>query len=108
MNKTIQHLQNWAEAYFWVPLSLLSVWLFSKLAYLLTGRKPQENVDWIVGISAGLIRCIFLILVLSIFREQAGSWMTKEEKLAHPDAARTQALVTCVALIVFAYLLTHF
>lgn len=60
-----KHLTDWATIYFWLPLSLLSIWLFSKLAYLLTGRKPMENADWIVGFSFNLVKCVFLIFFLA-------------------------------------------
>lgn len=101
------HLHNWAEGYLWVPLSLLSIWLFAQFAYFLTGRRPQENADWIVGLGANLVKCVFLILLISITRQQTGIWLTKAELIANPRLALTQTLGKCVALIVFAYLLSH-
>lgn len=102
-----KHLRNWAEGYLWVPLALLSIWVFAQFAYFLTGRRPQENADWIVGLGANLVKCVFLILLLSIMRQQTGVWYTKQEQIDNPNLARTQLIGTCVTLIVFAYLLSH-
>jgi hypothetical protein len=87
----MKHLRDWATAYFWLPLSLLSIWLFSKLAYLLTGRKPMENADWIVGFSFNLVKCVFLIFFLEIYREQTGKWWTDKDLRDNPhlDGRRT-------------------
>jgi hypothetical protein len=103
----IKHIRDWATAYFWVPLALLSIWLFSKVAYWLTGRKPQENADWIVGLGGNLVKCVFVILLVEITREQTGVWATKEELMANPSLAWSQTVSKCVTLIVFAYLLSH-
>jgi hypothetical protein len=103
----IRHMRDWATAYFWVPLALLSIWFFSKVAYWLTGRKPQENADWIVGLGGNLVKCVFLILLVEVTREQTGVWLTKEELKANPNLAWSQTLSKCVTLIVFAYLLSH-
>lgn len=102
-----KHLRDWATAYFWLPLSLLSIWLFSKLAYLLTGRKPMENADWIVGFSFNLVKCVFLIFFIEIYREQTGKWWTDQDLRANPHLAWTQAFTKAVGLIVFAWVLSH-
>lgn len=102
-----KHLTNWATIYFWLPLALLSVWLFSKGAYFLTGREPQENADWIVGISGNLIKCVFVIFFTEVTRQQTGVWLTKDELIANPNMAWTQTLSKCFTLLVFAYLLSH-
>jgi hypothetical protein len=102
-----KHITNWAEVYFWVPLALLSIWLFAQGAYFLTGRRPQENADWIVGLGGNLVKCVFLIVILSIVRQQTGVWWRREELMANKHLAYTQAFSSCVALIVFAYLLSH-
>lgn len=103
----MNHLRNWATAYFWVPLALLSIWFFSKVAYWLTGRKPQENADWIVGLGGNLVKCVFVILLVEVTREQTGIWFKKDELLANPVIAWAQTVSKCVTLIVFAYLLSH-
>lgn len=102
-----RHLTNWATLYFWLPLSLISIWLFSKLAYLLTGRKPQENADWIVGFSFTLVKCVFLVFFVEITRQQTGTWYTKAELIANPQLAWSQTVSKCVTLIVFAWLLSQ-
>jgi hypothetical protein len=102
-----KHLQNWAEVYFWVPLALLSIYLLSEFAYLLTGRKPQENADWLVGLGGNLVKCMSLIMVVSVLNQQNGVWLTKEELIANPHLSRDQMVSKCVSLIVFGYLLAH-
>jgi hypothetical protein len=102
-----KHLQNWAELYAWVPVALLSIWFFAQFAYFLTGRRPAENADWIVGLGGNLVKCVFLIVLLSIARQQTGVWLTKAEQLENPSLAWAQRLETGVALCVFAYILSH-
>lgn len=102
-----RHLRNWTEIYLWVPIALLSIWLFAQFAYFLTGRRPQENVDWIVGISGGLVKLVFIIVFISVDRQQTGVWLTKEEQTIYPDLARIQAVTKCVLAIVAAYILSH-
>lgn len=102
-----KHLTDWATVYFWVPVALLSIWVFAQFAYFLTGRRPQENADWIVGMAGNLVKCVFVILFCEISRQQTGVWLTKAETLENPVAARTQAITKCVTIIVFAYLLSH-
>lgn len=101
------HLTNWATIYFWLPLSLLSIWLFSQFAYFLTGRRPQENLDWIVGFSFNLVKCVFVIFFVEVAREQTGVWFRKDELLANPSIAWAQTVGKCFQLFVFAYLLSH-
>lgn len=102
-----RHLRDWATAYFWVPLALLSIWLFAQFAYFLTGRKPQESADWIVGLGGNLVKAVFVVLFVEILREQTGVWLTKAELIDHPSLAWSQTVNKCVSLIVFSYLLSH-
>jgi hypothetical protein len=107
MSDLIRHLRNWAEGYLWLPLSLISIYLFAEIAYWLTGRRPQENVDWIIGLAGDFVKCVFLILLVSILRESSGVWLTKEERLANPRFSIAQMFNQSIALCVFAYLLSH-
>lgn len=101
------HLRNWAEVYLWVPVSLLSIWVLAQFAYFLTGRRPTENVDWIVGVAGGLVKCVMMIALVSIFTQGTMVWLTKEERLANPRFSIAQLLAQAVALCVFAYVLSH-
>lgn len=98
---------NWREIWLWLPLALLSIWGMAEFGYFLTGRRPTENVDWIVGTAGNLVKCVFIIALLSIKRESTGVWLTKIEWLANPKIAWVQAFSEAVALCVFAYLLSH-
>lgn len=102
-----KHLQNWQSIYLMLPLALLAIWGFAQGAYFLTGRRPTENVDWIVGTAGNLVKLVFLIVFVEVTRQQTGVWLTKDESLKNPDAARTQAITKCVTLIVGAYILSH-
>lgn len=102
-----KHMQNWTEIYLWVPMALLSIYVFAEFAYVLTGRRPTENADWIVGMGGNLVKLVFLIVFVSIERQQTGVWLTKDEQLDSPALAMTQALSKCVTLIVGAYILSH-
>lgn len=106
--KTIyRFLYNWRELWLWVPLAMLSIWGFAQFGFFLTGRQPTENVDWIVGMAGNLMKCILLIVILSIGRESNGVWATKIELMSYPRFHRYQTIKECVSLIVFAYLLSH-
>lgn len=105
--KIWKHLQNWQEIYLFFPLSLLSIWAFAQFGYFLTGRRPTENVDYIVGMAGNLVKCVCLIVLLSVKRQQTGVWLTKAEQIAHPDLARSQMIESCVIAIVFAWVLSH-
>jgi hypothetical protein len=57
----------------------------------LTGRKPQENADWIVGLGGnGEVR--FSIVLLEVRVEQTGVWLTKEEVEGQPESGVVRRL----------------
>ncbi len=103
----IKHLRDWLEAYFWLPLALLSIILAAKFAYFLTGRQPTENADWIIELSFRFVAAILVIFLLSVTKEQTSFWLKKEEALANPKIHLTQSIVKCFFAGLFAYLLTH-
>ena len=107
IRETIKHFRQWAEGYLWVPLSLLSIWLFSLVAYWLTGHQPTENVDWIVGLAANFVKGVFAILLCSILRQSTGVWLTKEERLNNPRISIAQMAEMVLALWIFVYSLSH-
>lgn len=101
------HLKNWTEVYLWVPASLFSIWLMAQFAYFLTGRRPTENVDWIVGVAGNLVKAVFLIALVSVFTQGTMVWLTKEERLSNAKFSIAQTLAQSIALCVFAYVLSH-
>lgn len=102
-----KHLQNWTEIYLWVPMALLSIWLFAQFAYFLTGRRPTENADWIVGVAGSLVKCVFLIVLVSISRQQTGIWLTSEEQKTNILLAVSQQAASIAMAVIFAYLIAH-
>lgn len=107
MKTILNFFWNWRELWLWLPLALLSIYAMAEFGYFLTGRRPTENVDWIVGTAGNLVKCVFLIALLSILRESTGVWMTKGEQIDNPKIAAIQAFSQAVALCVFAFVLSH-
>lgn len=103
----LKHIRQWAEAYIWLPAALLAVYLSSKFAYFLTGRKPEENADFIIGYAQSTIVAILIIFLFSVSREQTGFWMSKEECYAHPYLATLQAVTKMYTMGLFAYIYLH-
>lgn len=102
-----KHVQDWQSIYLFVPISLFSIWLFAQFGYFLTGRRPTENVDYIVGIAGNLIKLVFLIVFCEVTRQATGHWYSKAELMANHQLAKWQTISKCVTLIVGAYILSH-
>ncbi len=103
----VQHVRNWLEGYLFFPLALLSIFGAAKLAYVLTGRQPTENADFVVGAAFRLVTAILVVLMVSITQEQTSSWLSKEEKLEHPINHAIQAATKCFMAGLFAFILLH-
>lgn len=103
----LNHIQNWAEAYWWIPISLVAVVLFSKFSFFLTQRKPLDNgFDW-PGLGQKFFVCVLLILLLSIRKEAGGIWLTKAEQIENPHLAWKEAATQTIMAIIFTYIMTH-
>lgn len=109
IKKIWDHFINWLEIYFWVPFTLLLILGAIKYAYFITGRPPTspESADWMVEFAYRLVAAIFVIVLVSIAREQTGVWMTKEEQKANVKLAAIQAVTKCFFAGLFAYMLLH-
>lgn len=109
MKTILKHIQAWLEIYFWVPLFLLLIPAAIYYAHWLTGRPPAspESVDWIIEFAYRLIAAIFVIVLVSVAREQTGVWMTKEEEKANVKLAAIHAITKCFFAGLFAYILLH-
>lgn len=105
--KIWKHVKDWQSIYFFVPIALFSIWMFAQFGYFLTGRRPQENVDWMIGIAANLVKLVFLIVFVEICRQATGHWYTKEQMMANPELSKWQTISKCVTLVVGAYILSH-
>jgi hypothetical protein len=102
-----EHIKNWPEGYLCVPLSLFLIWVFGWAAYLLSGRKPQENSDWLPGLGGNWMKCVLVILACTILCQASGEWMTPAQKILDPNRVKWNAIVQCVAIFSFSYLLSH-
>lgn len=104
ITRIFKHIENWVEAYVWVPLSVMAIWASGKLVEGLTQQPIKENIDWIVDYQGVAYKCIYIIVITSIMKQATGSWMTKEEKFAHPYLATIGDIKTLITFGVFAWL----
>ena len=103
------HILNWLDIYFWVPLFLLGIIGAIKYAHFITGRPPAspESVDWLIEFAYRLVACIFVIVMVSVAREQTGIWMTKDEQKANIALAAIEGFTKCFFAALFTYILLH-
>lgn len=102
-----KHIRSWLEAYLWLPVSLLSIWAAAHFAYWLTGRRPEENADFIVGYAQRTVLIVLLVGLFSMSRQQTGFWLTKEEAMANHYMATLQVIVQLFTMGLFAYIFLH-
>jgi hypothetical protein len=101
------HLFNWAEGYLWIPLALASIIGASMLVQALTGHSPKENIDWLLDYASVSVKAVLIIVFTSVFKQATGSWMTKEEKFAHPGLTLLSDVKILVTFLAFVYLFSH-
>lgn len=102
-----KHITNWVEAYFWIPVAVISIPLLSHFAYYLSGYKPKENLDFLPEFGFRILQCIVVIVLVSVSRQAVGIWMTKEEQFENPRLAIAQRVSSLILFILWAYVLTH-
>lgn len=107
MRKLWHHLSSWSEAYLVLPLTVASVTGAGLLQYFLTGRNPKENLSWLTDYSAVSIKCALIIVFTSAFKEATGSWMTLQQKCAHPYLATIGDLKILATFFAFVYVFMH-
>lgn len=100
-------ITDWATSYFWLPLTFLLIWLFSKGAKLITGREPQENVDYLIGIAGKMVQGVCIIFVMEVMRQQTGHWWKQEDLKTYPHLAYAQAATQCVTITALVWLFLH-
>lgn len=103
----IRHVINWLEIYFWVPLVLLAIIGAIKYVIFLTGRHPTEDPNWIVGFAFRLVVIVLAIVFTSVYKQQIGVWLSKEETKLHIPLAIANKVETCIVLLAFIYVLLH-
>jgi hypothetical protein len=107
MQKVLQHLKQWSEAYLWIPLSLLSLIGAGWFAYYLSGRKPMMSADFLVDYGSRVITVALIIVFTSVFSQAQNLWMTLDQKTANPKIAAIHLGATCVFATIVAYCFMH-
>jgi len=105
--RVVNTIYNWREGWFWPLLAFLNWILLIGFAAHISGRRPQESMDFLVDLGANVLICVFAITLISILRESAGEWWNKEELKQNPHLAWCAAFVKAVALIAFLWALKH-
>jgi hypothetical protein len=102
-----KHIENWVELYGFFPLGVLAIIGAPHLVHFMTDRKPAESVDWVVDYSAVSMKALLIVLFVSIMKQATGTWLTKEEKLAHPYISTLGAVTTLATFYGFLWLFSH-
>jgi hypothetical protein len=105
MKRIIQSIYNWRELWFWPLIALLQWYLLIELAFAWTGRAPQESMDFLMGLGANIVVCVFSISLVSVLRESTGQWWTKDDLRDHPHLAWAGGIIKAIALIAFLWAL---
>lgn len=107
----LAHITSWPEVYLWLPLAILNVILLAKFSHFLTGRTPIDNgIDWVEK-GEHVLTCVFLVVIMSIWKESNNGWMTPEQRWAerqgHPSIGVAEKIKQLGLVITFAYILLH-
>lgn len=107
----LKHISSWPEVYLWLPLAVLNVILLARFSHFLTGRAPLDNgIDWVQK-GEHVLTCVFLVVLLSIWKEANGDWMTPEQKWlerqAHPAVGVAEKFKQLGIFLGFVWILLH-
>lgn len=105
--KVVRHFVNWLELYWWLPLSIVAVIGAAKFVMFMVGRRPMESPEWIVGLSFRVVACVVAIVLTSVYKQQIGLWISKEEQKLHIPLAIANKVETVVIVLAFIYVLLH-
>jgi hypothetical protein len=103
----VKHFRDWLEAYFMLPVALLLIPGSALLIYALTGRAPQESMDWLLELAGRVLVVILSLVLVSVSTEATGTWLTKAEKLTNPYVYTVSTAGKLVLFAMFLYALTH-
>lgn len=108
-NPIVQFFVNWAPECSALLASFAFIYGAAELIFFLTGRRPQDNGQWILDYASKFALCAIVIFLVSQFKQASGtgSWMTKEERFEHPYLATVSDIKVCFSLAVFAYIWLH-
>ncbi len=107
MKSFYEHIKQWAEVYFWLPLLALAVPGSALAIYYLTGSAPQESLDWLLALAGRALTIIVALVLVSAIVEATGTWMTKQEKFDNRYVYTITTLSKLVLFVVVLYALTH-
>lgn len=102
-----KHLRDWSAEYSVLILTMLSVAFSAELYYVLTGRRPEENMTWMIDYAS---RCIVIALAItftSMARQAFDVWYTKEQLMDRPALAIAHGAKSVVIFLACLYVLTH-
>lgn len=100
-------MKSWPELYVCLPIVLLTLPGAKNLVYFLSGREPQESMEWIMDMFGRVNVAALIILFASFARQATGVWMTKEEQFTHPYLATMSKISNAFYFVLFAWLFTH-
>lgn len=101
------HLRSWAAEYTVLPLAILSVLASAQFYYILTGRRPEENLTWLLNFSDRAIAIAIAITFTAVARQSFGHWYSKDELLNRPTLAIAHGAKSVVIFLSCLYVLTH-
>lgn len=104
-----QHLKDWNELYLVLPLSILGITLANYYYFAQTGRSPtiaEGGIDWLLGMVPRLVAIVLSIIMVSVFKQATGVWLSKEESLANWKISVADKIGRCFILWLFIKTLT--
>jgi hypothetical protein len=102
-----RHLRNWLEVYLWVPVTLVGIYGSAQLAYFLSGRRPVESPDFLVGYSGKAVEIVYIIALTSIAKQAWGTWMSTEQKIDNPYVYTINTIATFLTAGLVTYVFLH-
>lgn len=100
------HIKRFREAYGYLPLALLSLFLFSAVVRLSLGHKPLDDISDLTGVSENFIKIILAIVATGFVKGHLLTDLTDEETKQLPkwrvilDSSETLILL-CVFVFAF-------
>ena len=107
LRQCLNTVYNWRELWFWPMVALLQWYLLIKLAAAISGRTPEESMDFLVGLGANIVTVVIGISLVSILKETTGQWWTKDDLRNNPIIACESALFRLGAFLAILWALKH-
>lgn len=105
--KTIwDHFKSWPELWIGLPIGTLTIPAAAYFVYILTGRAPQENMDYMIDLAGRIQTAAWIVVSASVTREALGNWYTKKEAMENRYIATLSTLSRAFYLLFYAWLYT--